>query len=408
MAGSASNSQPPQIATASSNKEVIANGNFNAASPGMYGGQDATTTNGLTWGYIGGWWGGALVPKGTLTLTASATNYVYWDNITGAFTVSTVAPGAGKTLAYTIVVGATTVTSWTDNRQLQLASTVTSVGATGGVETDQAAGAAITGSGNIRETMYLAGGAVQTAAYTFVAGDRGTTLVMNSASAVTEPLPAPTGSSGNFKSGWFVSVNNIGNGATTMTMPSSSVQLDGVANGTLALTKNTGALFFTDGTNYFTVRGAASGGGGSSTLAGLTDVAESGQTNNQLLAFNNSTSKWNNVNWPQDFISFYPGAPSASAKVLSAVVAQAMQLPQNLTGSFATAGTAATASTTFNINKNGSNIGTINFGAGATTGTFTFSAAVSFAAGDLLQIVAPGTPDATLADVNFTIVGNRT
>jgi len=110
---------------------------------------------------------------------------------------------------------------------------------------------------------------------------------------------------------------------------------------------------------------------------------------------------------PVDLISFYPGAPTASAKCMSAVTPQATTLPISLTGSYAKAGTAATASTTFGITKNGASIGSINFAAGATTGTFTFSAAVTTAAGDVLQIVAPATPDATLADVNFALVGTR-
>ena len=490
MAGSATNSQPPQISTNASNKEVIANGNLNAASPAMYGGQDATTTNGLTWGYIGGWYAGALVPKGTLTLTASTTNYVYFNNTTGAFSVSTTAPGAGNTLCYTIVTGTATITSWSDNRVITFGAgsgTVTSVGATGGVETDQTGGAAITTSGNVREAMYLAGGAVATAAYTWLTGDRAKTLVMNSATAVTQPLPAPTGTSGGFPSGWFGRVENIGAGTTTLTMPGTLVQLDGVANGTLALPQNTGVTFFTDGTNFFTVRGAASGGG-SSSFAGLSDVSVTSPADGQVAVYKSATGKWTNttpgtmsvtsftlasmtdsthyspsggytvggeivvqnqgvltrgvdytasdgvtivftnavksadalilINMatlasgaPFDIISFYPGAPTASAKVTQAITPQKVTLPINLTGSYAIAGTAATASTTFAINKISGGvttaIGSINFAASAATGTFTFSAAVTTALGDIIQVVAPASPDATLADISFAIVGTR-
>lgn len=572
MAGSATNSQPPQIGTNASNKEVLANGNLNAASPAMYGGMDVSTTNGLTWGYLGGWYAGALVAKGTLTLTASTTNYIYFNNTTGAFSVSTTAPGAGNTLCYTIVTGASTITSWSDNRVITFGAgsgTVTSVGATGGVETDQTGGAAITTAGNVREAMYLAGGAVATAAYTWLTGDRAKTLVMNSATAVTQPLPAPTGSSGGFPSGWFGRVENIGAGTTTLSMPSSGVQLDGVANGTLALPQNTGVTFFTDGTNFFTVRGAASGGGGGMTnpmttagdmiyggTAGAptrlpigtagqaltvsggnptwasiaqTPVAAMAQNSSTQSLANNTTviiTGWTNTHdssggawvpatgvftapaagwyfvsaqaqlgsaaWtagsyayiaivvngveliagqhrieaaintyeltpvvasvvylnkndtvsagvqqssgatqalsgfpeysffsisqitppglaaqPVDLISFLPSTPAASAVCLSAITPQAVTLPAGLTGSYAKAGTAATASTTFSITKNGTSIGSINFAASATTGTFTFSSAVTTVAGDVIQIVAPATPDATLANINFALVGTR-
>lgn len=79
----------------------------------------------------------------------------------------------------------------------------------------------------------------------------------------------------------------------------------------------------------------------------------------------------------------------------------------SLTGSYAKAGTAATASTTFSIKKNGSSIGSLNFAAGATSGTFTFTSAVTTSPGDVVQVVAPASPDATLANINLAVVGTR-
>lgn len=67
-----------------------------------------------------------------------------------------------------------------------------------------------------------------------------------------------------------------------------------------------------------------------------------------------------------------------------------------------------TSDATFTIKKNGSSIGTIVFEDGSPTNvTITFTSAVSFAAGDLLQITAPGSADATLADISITLVGER-
>jgi hypothetical protein len=53
------------------------------------------------------------------------------------------------------------------------------------------------------------------------------------------------------------------------------------------------------------------------------------------------------------------------------------------------------------------NIGTITFGAGAHAATFATTLAGIFAAGDTLRIMGPATPDATLAGVHLTLVGNR-
>ena len=77
---------------------------------------------------------------------------------------------------------------------------------------------------------------------------------------------------------------------------------------------------------------------------------------------------------------------------------------------------AATASATFTIQKalaatpnTWTNIGTAVYGAGQVTATFTStgSASQSLAAGDTLRIVAPASPDATLAGVAITLVGHR-
>ena len=62
----------------------------------------------------------------------------------------------------------------------------------------------------------------------------------------------------------------------------------------------------------------------------------------------------------------------------------------------------ATASTVFNLFKNATNIGTVTFGAGTGFATLAAAAAVDFATGDRFKIVAPASPDATLANVSCT------
>lgn len=110
---------------------------------------------------------------------------------------------------------------------------------------------------------------------------------------------------------------------------------------------------------------------------------------------------------PYDIALYAPGVPTASQRLVRYNVVRAITLPINLTGSVASADVAATASTTFTIKKNGTSIGTVNFALGASTGTFTFAAAVSFVATDVITIDAPGSADATLAGVAFTFAGTR-
>lgn len=110
-----------------------------------------------------------------------------------------------------------------------------------------------------------------------------------------------------------------------------------------------------------------------------------------------------------DAHAFYPGAPTSSAIIVRIPTARDVNFAANFSGSYAVASVAATASTVFTVTKNGSSIGTITFAISATTGTFTTSggSAQTLAAGDVLAIVAPSTPDATLANVGFALAGTR-
>jgi hypothetical protein len=89
----------------------------------------------------------------------------------------------------------------------------------------------------------------------------------------------------------------------------------------------------------------------------------------------------------------------------SYVFAAPIAVPAGLSGSRGSAATAATASTTFNIQKNGANVGTMAFAPSAAAATFTMNSATLFNAGDVLTLVAPSAPDATLANLAWTIMG---
>src|SRR6516165_2998773 len=89
------------------------------------------------------------------------------------------------------------------------------------------------------------------------------------------------------------------------------------------------------------------------------------------------------------------------------VFAGTVTFPVGLAGSQGTAGVAATSSTTYAIKKNAANIGTMVFAASSTTATFATPTATTFISGDILTVVAPPTPDATLANLAWTLIGSQ-
>ena len=84
-----------------------------------------------------------------------------------------------------------------------------------------------------------------------------------------------------------------------------------------------------------------------------------------------------------------------------------MDFPAAFSGSAGYARIAATAETVLDVQKNGSNIGTVTFAAASSTPAFALASATSFAAGDRLGIVNEDPADATLAGVSLTFAGTR-
>jgi hypothetical protein len=115
------------ISASQASKEVTANAYFDAASGATLFGRRASTSSALTWGYYGGNFvtsAGALsqIANGTVALTASQTNYIVASKSAGAVSTSTATTNWNDTAnyhrLYSVVTGASSVTSYTDSRQL--------------------------------------------------------------------------------------------------------------------------------------------------------------------------------------------------------------------------------------------------------------------------------------------------
>jgi hypothetical protein len=104
-----------------------------------------------------------------------------------------------------------------------------------------------------------------------------------------------------------------------------------------------------------------------------------------------------------DIAGYYNNLQVASDVYFKFVVVRDFYVQANFSGSLLHAGVAATASATYNIQKNGSNIGTVVVGAGSQSGTFTLAGATNFVAGDTMSIICPSSQDASLSNVSITI-----
>ena len=115
------------ITASQSGKEITANAFFAAASMSSVYGRRASQCTGLTWGYYGGnviKSDGTLaqINNGTLSLTTATTNYIVAQKSDGAVSFSTATTNWNNTAdywrLYSVVTGASTVTSYTDSRMI--------------------------------------------------------------------------------------------------------------------------------------------------------------------------------------------------------------------------------------------------------------------------------------------------
>lgn len=104
---------------------------------------------------------------------------------------------------------------------------------------------------------------------------------------------------------------------------------------------------------------------------------------------------------------YVAGALPPSTEILRYTFTENTSFPDNFSGSRGSIGVNPTSAVTITIYKNVTAIGTITISTGgAFTFTTTGSTAETFAAGDYISLVT-GSPDATAANISYTLKGTR-
>lgn len=110
-----------------------------------------------------------------------------------------------------------------------------------------------------------------------------------------------------------------------------------------------------------------------------------------------------------DVATWYPGTFTSSQIVVRIIAARPFDIPNDFAGSKALMATPPGSDQTFLVKKNGTQFGTLVIDHTTGAGTFLTSGAdEAFAAGDYIDIVAPSSPDGTMANLTFSILGSRT
>lgn len=131
-----------------------------------------------------------------------------------------------------------------------------------------------------------------------------------------------------------------------------------------------------------------------------------------IYAYNERTTQWvlkDTVSYPYDVGLSIAGKPEANKTVAMALMVRPTILRKDFVGSKAACDVPATGAVVFPIKLNGVQIGSINFAAGASVGTFAYvpTADLLMVAGDKLTISSPVTADATLSYVAATLMGSQ-
>ncbi|MCB1393240.1 hypothetical protein [Nitrobacter sp.] len=108
-----------------------------------------------------------------------------------------------------------------------------------------------------------------------------------------------------------------------------------------------------------------------------------------------------------DLVFDIPGRPGSGANVGKWVAPSTITFRADLDESRLDADVSATAESVFSITKNDVEFATITIAAAGTTAAFACAADAVFAAGDVLELIAPNPRDDTLSGIAITLVGFR-
>lgn len=219
------------IIQGSGSQDLQANALFDAGSPATLYGRRASTTSGATWGYYGGNVTKSdgtqtTISSGTLALATSSSNYVVAAKSDGAVTFSSATTNWNDTAnywrLYIVVVGASTITSYTDERE---------IGRMTGLGTGLVAPVTKTSS--------------------FTLGPNENEVICNGSASITATLPAASGFVGR-----KVRIKTVA-AFTVVSASSNVVPLAGGAAGTALLAATAGkyAELVSDGTNWIVMAG---------------------------------------------------------------------------------------------------------------------------------------------------------
>jgi len=117
---------------------------------------------------------------------------------------------------------------------------------------------------------------------------------------------------------------------------------------------------------------------------------------------------WNGSAWvtpPRSvsFSCFSVPAPTSSQILLDQMFVESTVFADDLAGSRASVGTNPASTFLIDVRKNGSSVGSISISTGGVATFTTTGGSLSFAAGDLLSLIAPGTTDGTIARLRITL-----
>jgi hypothetical protein len=350
----------------------------------------ATTGTGIT--------GGPITTSGTLAVAwngGSVTAIGSGLSLTSGTLASTSSGGSVTTVATSgpgitggpITTAGTLAVQWNGG-------TVTTVGSglllTSGTLASTAGGGSVT---SITAGTGLSGGTITTAGTVALATRTASTIMGNPGTAAAVPSDIAIGSGLTLSTGGTLTATGSGGSVTSVATSGTGITGGPITtSGTLAVQWNGGTVSALSGLTI--TSGTLTSTPTASAIAGV-------MTYTQLPAEVQSVP----IAFP------FAGQPAASAAINVPMV-MSLTVPASLAGTKIYDGTQTKANAAFILNQISGGttitpIGTITVTTASHTSATLAGSGGTLAIGDVLQIVAPGTPDVALSDVSFTILTSR-